>query len=247
VLWECANAIAPSLCAFYNYSLSKGEVPAQWKEAHVFPVHKSGPKNIISNYRPISLTSLSYKILERLLSSRFLYHLKNNDLLNRSQHGFLPGRSCVTLLTHALDDWHNALNTRNVKQVDVISLDWAKAFDVVPHDRLLLKLSRCGIVNAAHSWIKTFLADRTQFVSYRGYVSPNVSVPTRVPQGSVIGPLLFIIYMLDFPSGVSSPVVQYADDTSLYRIIKDNDDAEALQSDLATVDIWYKNNEMAYK
>jgi hypothetical protein len=245
VLVKCADALAPSLCSFFNFSLNKGEVPNSWKESCVITVFKSGDRKLICNYRPIPLNSIFSKILERLVVKGILKHLKNNDFINMNQHGFIPSRSCTTLLSHILSELHNALNIKGVKQVDAISLDWSKAFDVIPHNRLLLKLNRAGIQGSVFSWIKSFLFDRHQCVLYKGSVSDRVKVTSGVPQGSVLGPLLFTIFMMELPRCVKSPLSQYADDTTIYNVIKDENDCSILQNDLNSLSLWCKSNDMA--
>jgi hypothetical protein len=245
VLKKCAPSLSWSLCCFFNYSLKKGEVPYMWKQARVIPVFKSGDRANIENYRPISVTSLVSKLLEKIIAFHILEHLRNNNLLNINQHGFIPKRSCISMLTHVLDEWAFKLATHNYKQIDIINLDWAKAFDTVPHKRLISKLWSYKIRNSSLSWIRSFLTGRTQVVVYRGEVSESVNVTSGVCQGSVIGPLLFAVYMLDLPSCVDSEFAQYADDSSMYRTINNNEDVEMLQKDLLSVEYWCKVNDMS--
>ena len=172
-------------------------MPASWKIACGIPIYKSGPRNDIQIYRPISITSLICKCQERIISQIILNHLKANNFLNPNQHGFVPGKSCVTLLADVLDDWFMSLNMRDIKQVDVVTLDWCKAFDRVPHARLVDKLFCVYIRGNLQSWIRSFLTSRFQVVAYKGRLSDLVPVISGVIQGSVIGPFLFTIFMLD--------------------------------------------------
>ena len=245
ILINCAEALAPSLSAFYNFTLSKGKYPKGWKHAHVIPIFKSGSRANIENYRPISLTSLVSKCIERIVCNHLYMHLRRHNLLNNNQHGFIPGKSCTTLLAHVLDDWYQGLNSRSSKQIDIIALDWAKAFDRVPHKRLCMKLSNMLVRGRVLNWISSFLSDRTQSVVYRGETSAAVQVPSGSPQGCVLSPLLFTSFMLDLPRCVQAPLAQYADDSTLYKEISDVKDAEELQEDLRMVDVWCKNNDMA--
>jgi len=245
ILRSCSSAIAPSLCSLFNDLLAKGSVPKEWKQANIIPIHKKRDKKDISNYRPISITSLISKCLERTVTSRLLEHMRSNGFINDNQHGFIPGKSCTTLLSNLLDDCYAGLNKRAVKQVDVVTLDWAKAFDSIPHERLLSKLYNYHVRGNTLCWIRSFLEDRTQSVVFSGACSADISVPSGVPQGCVISPLLFTIFMLDLPACVDSPLVQYADDCTIYREISTLADSSKLQDDLNSIDLWCKLNEMA--
>jgi endonuclease/exonuclease/phosphatase family metal-dependent hydrolase len=245
ILRTCAAALAPSLCSLFNLLLSFGEVPGDWKQANITPIHKKGDKAAIANYRPISVTSLVSKCMERAVTLRLLGHMKENNFINDNQHGFLPGRSCTTLLSHVIDECFVGLNKKNVKQIDLIALDWAKAFDCIPHDRLFAKLSNYHVRGNVLKWLKSFLSGRTQSVVFGGGCSASMPVPSGVPQGCVTSPLLFTIFMLDLPACVNSPLAQYADDCTIYREISTPADCEALQSDLLSIGVWCKLNEMA--
>jgi Reverse transcriptase (RNA-dependent DNA polymerase) len=215
ILSQCAAAITPSLTLLFNLSLSTGEIPNDWKRANIVPIFKSGTKTNIDNYRPVALTSIVCKLLEKLISQPILNHLQNHNVINRHQHGFLPKRSCTTMLSKLIEDWQHCLDTKSVKQVDVVSLDFSKAFDMVPHGRLLGKLSDYGIKGNLLHWCESFLTMRTQCVVQSGSRSEPVDVTSGVPQGSVLGPLFFIIYMMDLPLCVQSKIEMYADDCTL--------------------------------
>jgi Reverse transcriptase (RNA-dependent DNA polymerase) len=245
ILNKCSASLSRSLAAFFNYSLKSGQVPSLWKEARVIPVYKSGDRADMQNYRPISITSLICKILEKIVVHNLLEHFRNNNLININQHGFLPKRSCVTMLAQVLDDWAFNVAKSVGKQVDVISLDWSKAFDKVPHVKIISKLWSYKIRGSNLNWLRSFLSDRTQKVVYRGACSKTTGVPSGVCQGSVIGPLLFIIFMMDLPKALKSSSAQYADDSSVYHTVDNNDDTVELQNDLNTVNVWSSNNDMS--
>jgi ribonucleases P/MRP protein subunit RPP40 len=171
--------------------------------------------------------------------------LEANNIIPPQQHGFRARRSCTTLLTGAIDGWMAKLDEKPSARINVVFLDWAKAFDRVDHQRLMLsKLSFYGIKGSLLKWYESFLTGRTQFVRYGGARSESTEVPSGVIQGSVLGPLLFILFVADLPDQVKTNLVQYADDCSLEHLITEDKDADELQSDIDSIDIWCANNGM---
>ena len=171
-------AIIPALTNFYNHSLSIGCIPSQWKCANVVPVYKRGDKTNMLNYRLVSLTSIVYKLLEKVVVKQLLDHCLDNGLITSQQHGFLPGRSCTTALVSATNDWLSSLDSR-VPAVDLVSLDFSQAFDTISQDILIKKLtcSLCYNVSAtALCWINSFVSDRVQRVVYKGVSSDCLSI-----------------------------------------------------------------------
>ena len=217
-------SIVPILTRIFNLSLSTGTVPHSWKMANVVPLFKNGDKSLISNYRPNSLTSVSCKMLEGFISKKLLDHSSLYNIIPESQHGFQPNRSCITQLTTLFNTWSRALDAPKPPRIDAIFLDWSKAFDRCDHSILLIKLHRYGICGNLLSWISNFLYSRQQRVLFSGAKSDWVPVTSGVPQGSVLGPILFNLFTADLPNHVQSSLSQYADDTVLYRIIKCTDD-----------------------
>jgi hypothetical protein len=236
VLKELAPQIALFLEIIFTKSINEGKVPEDWKIANVTPIFKKGNRQDPGNYRPISLTSLSCKILEHIIVSNIMTHLDNNDFLHKSQHGFRKFRSCETQLALFLHDILTSGESK--KQVDAVFLDFKKAFDKVPHNKLILKLQSCGLNLKMVNWIRDFLSDRKQKVVIDGISSDIVRVTSGVPQGSVIGPLLFLIYINDLNSRVMSKIRLFADDAVIYREISDDADIETLSSDLNNVNLW---------
>ena len=236
VLKNCSNEIAEPLRIIFRSTLDQGKIPNDWKKANVTPIFKKGLRSEASNYRPVSLTSQVCKVMEKIINSRIQEHIVENEILRQNQHGFTSGRSCLTNLLTALDNWTKEMDQGN--SVDVIYLDFAKAFDSVPHKRLLKKLEGYGIRGKLLAWIKDFLQHRQQRVIYNDEVSEWTQVLSGVPQGSVLGPTLFILYVMDIPEVINSSVDMFADDTKLYRAIQKDEDIEILQRDINNLMEW---------
>ncbi len=166
VLSELAEELAEPLCIIFQKSLDAKTLPQQWKDANVTALFKKGKRGIPGNYRPISLTSIVCKIMESLIRDQLMRHMLENDLLVDCQHGFLPGRSCSTNLLAALDAWTESLDLGI--SIDIVYLDFAKAFDSVPHERLLTKLEGYGVKGDVLAWIGQFLHGRRQRVAVKG-------------------------------------------------------------------------------
>ena len=190
LLKEIVEQISTPLAKLFNLSLEEGIVPLEWKEANITPLFKKGSRNKPENYRPVSLTSVVWKLLETLIRDHMVEFLLKHKLINTSQHGFLKARSCLTNLLCFLEEITKWVDDRS--PVDVY-LDFQKAFDKVPHQRLLLKLKAHGIGNDVINWIETWLTHRRQRVIVDGEISNWKSVLSGVPQGSVLGPILLYI------------------------------------------------------
>ena len=238
ILKELADHIAGPVTALFNSTLQHGEVPQDWRKATISPIFKKGSKNLASNYRPISLTAVLSKLMESLLRDHMMKHLTDNNLLSKKQHGFISGRSTVTQLLNYLDKCARSVAAGKV--VDVIYLDFEKAFDTVPHHRLLGKLTAYGMSGAVHKWVSNYLSGRTQVVSVNGTESDVGSVLSGVPQGTVLGPLLFVIYINDMLDSISSDGLLFADDTKVFRQVTSENDALQLQSDINKLEAWTK-------
>ena len=184
--------------------------------------------------------------MEHIISSSLMTHLENNSILNDAQYGFRKKRSCETQLLNTVN--HLAKSLDDKSQVDTILLDFSKAFDKVPHQRLLYKLQFYGVRGSTHKWIADFLYERSQRVVLDGCSSDIASVDSGVPQGSVLGPVLFLAYINDLPEYLTngSNANLFADDSILYRTISNTDDARKLQQDLENLQTWEKHWHMEF-
>ena len=249
VLKECSSEIAPILAYIYNESLAQGNVPDDWRQVNVAPVFKKGEKYDPANYRPVSLTCICCKTLEHIIVSNINKHLSLENILADCQHGFRSQRSCETQLVQFFHDMVSNLDralNRGHRQTDVIIMDFAKAFDKVPHRRLLYKLHHYGIRGSTHQWIASWLSERFQKVVLDGQASDPVPVLSGVPQGSVLGPVLFLIFMNDLPDNIRSSVRLFADDCVLYMNIKTITDCQILQDDLNSLGQWETDWQMKF-
>lgn len=245
ILKETAHQIAPALTLVFQASLEQSTIPTDWKTAHVAPIYKKGNRSLAANYRPVSLTCISCKLLEHIVSSNIMNHLEHQGILTDAQHGFRRKRSCESQLILTVQDLAKGIEDK--QQVDVILLDFSKAFDKVPHRRLLQKLEFYGVRGRVLSWIGHFLSERTQKVVLDGQFSEATPVNSGVPQGTVIGPLLFLVFINDLPSKVKSSSVRlFADDCILYKSIHNPEDGDSLQADLDSLQEWEKTWLMSF-
>ena len=238
----CANY----LTVIFKKSIISATVPQLWKLANVVPVFKSGNKQIIPNYRPISLLSTSSKRLEHIIHKHIVEYLNAHNILSRSQHGFRAGYSTVTQFLEFTHDIASSLNDRG--QIDAIFIDYSKAFDLVCHGKLLVKLRTFFGDNKLVDWIADYLRSRTQFVSLNRAKSSDVQITSGVPQGSVLGPLLFIIYINDVAEIIGDTQIKirmYADDCVIYNTISNVEDQKALSSVFSLFCNWSETWQMS--
>ena len=236
-LRELSEVLSEPLAILFDKSLKEG-AHESWRKAIVTAIFKKGKKTDPGNYRPVSLTSVISKILESIIRDAIVSHLMKNGLITDDQHGFVPKRDCITQLLVCIEDWTRRLEES--KAFDVIYTDFAKAFDSVPHERLFLKLEAIGVSGDVLKWIKSFLRGRTQCVNVDGIRSTWRDVLSGIPQGSVLGPILFVIFINDMPSHVKHNMCKlFADDCKLYGDVKQGE-INTVQMDLDNFEEWSK-------
>ena len=267
VIKQCSQQISIPLSIIFNKSFQSGVLPQDWKVAYITPIHKttkclqnsslpkewlvhcitpvykSGSKELMTNYRPISLPCIVSKILERLVYNKIMPFLLNS--FSTYQFGFLPKRSTTQQLLLVLNTIHKAIHTS--KAVDILYLDFRKAFDTVSHGKLLGKLWSIGIRGNLWQWFKAYLSNRQQCVKINNNFSSMLPVISGVPQGSILGPLLFAVFINDLPNCVSSSTSYlFADDTKCLKVISNQIDIQILQEDLDNLSNWSHANKLLF-
>ena len=210
-----------------------------WKLANVTPIHKKDDKQIIKNYRPISLLPICGKIFEKIIFNNLYNYLITNKLITKNQSGFCPGDSTTNQLLYLINEIHEAFNDPKCLEIRSVFLDIAKAFDKVWHEGLIFKLQRNGVSGKLLKLLKNYLCDRKQRVVLNGFFSEYSTVESGVPQGSVLGPLLFLVFINDLESDIKSNIKFFADDTMLFSLVKNPVlSANELNNDLESIRRW---------
>ena len=248
ILKECADELCHPIFLIFTSSLQQGKLPQIWKKANITPLYKKGSKSNPLNYRPVSLTSVVCKILEKLIREEWRTMLEEQKMLTDKQFGFRQGRSCVSNLLCFYDRVTDAIQQRD-GWVDGIYLDFAKAFDKVPHKRLIWKLQHIGGVDGALlKWMSDFLQGRQMSTVIRGTASEYREVTSGVPQGSVLAPLMFLIYVNDLGEDISvnSYISMFADDAKIQRKIRNENSCKELQEDIKKIKAWSEKWNMEF-
>lgn len=229
LLVKCAESLIHPVSLLFNRSVTEGVLPSVWKSASITPIHKKGPKRDVSNYRPISKLCVLVKVFEKLVHDQLYAALKHTFL--PQQHGFLKGRSTTTNLVSFVDEVTKGMEGGG--QVDAVYTDYRKAFDRLDHSILLAKLYAAGIGGDLLRWFTSYVNGRTQTVALNGFTSDPSLIPSGVPQGSILGPLLFIIFVNDIDQCFKhSNFLLFADDMKIFKFINNFQDLELLQLDL---------------
>ncbi|BHF59610.1 hypothetical protein SprV_0100257100 [Sparganum proliferum] len=236
LLKELASELSVPLSMLFQTSFDTGTLPIDWKLALITPLYKGGSRASTTNYRPISLTCILCKVMERIMKNELIDFLEVHGLLSNCQHGFRKGRSCTTNLLRSLQSWTRALDDRH--EVHIAFIDFQKAFDTVPHQRLLRKLKKIGIGGNFLKWIENFLLGRHQVVCIGQGKSDPAMVGSGVPQGSVLGPILFLIYVDDAARALDCEVAMFADDMKIWSVIRGPADEDILQVNLNRLEEW---------
>jgi len=240
-----APAISDSLTFLLNFSLTSGQVPSDWKKARVSAIHKKGSKQDAGNYRPISVLPVVSKIMERVVHQQLCAYLHAHNLLTEEQSGFRLMHSTQTSLHRILEKFHAEIHSGRV--VGMVALDLRKAFDTVDHAILLEKLGHYGVTGISLYWFESYLSERIQIAGVNGSLSDPQTITTGVPQGSILGPLLFIVYMNDLSGSLSRcEANMYADDTAIYVSSPSVAEVtEILQDDMERVSGWLRANKLS--
>ena len=245
IIKDSKFSILPYITEIINLSFETGVFPDCMKVAIICPIFKEGDPDDITNYRPISILPIISKIFERAAANQIVDFLEKNNLLNQNQHAYRKGHSTETCLFELMNDTYKNLDKKLF--VAVAKLDLSKAFDSISHDLLLQKMKTLGLENSALNWIKSYLTERKQVTQFKNFTSSTEIIKSGVPQGSILGPLLFLCYVNDLPNAFDGicKMLAYADDTQLLVSAKTKKELKVkLEAAMKAAQNWYSNNFM---
>lgn len=234
------DILCKPLIKIFNFSIKQSCFPDRWKQSYIIPIYKSGDQSDISNYRPISILNSFAKLFEKILHSKLFYLVRN--IISHKQHGFYPHRSTITNLLEFTDFVFGSVD--NNRQVDCIYTDFSKAFDKVNHSKLCSKLVSAGLSQSDIVFFQSYLIGRRQYVLFCGHKSQSFTPTSGVPQGSILGPLLFLIFINDLINVIETDCLLYADDLKIFKEVRNLSDSLMLQSDLHRVFQWCLINDL---
>lgn len=235
---------AAPLTHIFNQSFSEGIIPPQLKIAKIVPIYKKGPKEAINNYRPISLLPAYSKLLEKIVCKQLTTFLTNENILYKHQYGFRQKHSTVHPLIHLLHDISKADDLNET--MTAVFLDLSKAFDTINHEILINKLAHYGIRGIANNWFRSYLSSRFQYTEHDKHKSSKAKIEYGVPQGSILGPILFLIYINDIKNSTCLNLLSYADDTSIYASDKDLPRLFThINTELDKLNHWFRANKLS--
>ena len=244
ILKRCEKELLVPICIIFNKSIKESTIPDLWRCANVTPIFKKGTKEDPLNYRPVSLTCVLSKILETIIKNRMMIDLEEGKILIEEQHGFRSERSTTSNLIEFYNEVTKDIDNKHA--VDILFFDLSKAFDTVPHTKLIEKLRMLKLNVKIVDWIEDYLTGRKQRVIVRGGASEWLDVFSGVPQGSVIGPILFLLYINDIKDGIESRLSIFADDTKMMHVVDTEEDRLVLTKDLERLEKWSQVNKMKF-
>ena len=245
IIKMCDFSISKPLFIIFKNCLAKGYFPKKWKKANVIPIYKKNERNLINNYRPISLLPVCSKIFEKVIFDNLYSYIFQNNFISDMQSGYKKGDSCIKQLLSITHEIHKAFDSNPPKEIRAVFLDISRAFDRVWHDGLIFKLQKIGVGGEMIRLLSSFLSEREQRVTTDGQFSEWVKIEAGVPQGSILGPILFLVYINDLFETVESDIRIFADDTFIFRIV-DQHSTEKLNSDLANITVWAHDWKMLF-
>ena len=239
MLQLCDESVVLPMKIIFENILQSSVYPDMWKIANVTPIHKKNDKQLIKNYRPISILPICSKILEKIIFDSLYAYLSSNNLITKNQSGFRPGDSTSNQLLYLINEIHKSFDDPKCLEVRSVFLDVSKAFDKVWHDGIIFKLRRNGVSGHLLKLFQSYLNNRKQRVVLNGSFSEYANVESGVPQGSVLGPLLFLVYINDLENDIKSNIKFFADDTMLFSIVRNVETtASDLNVDLECIRKW---------